>query len=52
MKKYFENPSQSYVAPKMDVVEIAAEGVLCSSGAPVGPGWGNWDGGDSFGDDF
>lgn len=33
MKKYFENPAQSYVTPEIEVVEIVAEGVLCGSGS-------------------
>ena len=33
MKKYFENPAQSYVAPEIEVTEIVSEGVLCGSPA-------------------
>ena len=31
MKKFIANPAQSYVTPKVEVVEIVSEGVLCSS---------------------
>lgn len=47
MKKHFENPAQSYVAPEIEVAEVISEGVLCASAAPE---WG--DGGFIGDDDF
>lgn len=41
MKKNFANPSLSYVTPGIEVAEIVAEGVLCSSFAA--PDWGTED---------
>ena len=41
MKKYFENPVQAYVAPEIEVTEIVSEGVLCTSGTPAAPGFGD-----------
>ena len=40
MKKYFEM-DQFYAAPKIEVTEIASEGVLCSSFSA--PDWGEDD---------
>lgn len=37
MKKHFENPAQSYVAPEIEVAEIVSEGVLC--GSLAAPDW-------------
>ena len=45
MKKFIANPAQSYVAPEVEVVEIVSEGVLCQSGTPAAPDFGE----DEFG---
>jgi hypothetical protein len=37
MKTNFTDPSQSYMTPEIEVTEIIAEGVLCSSIAA--PDW-------------
>ena len=37
MKKYFENPTQAYIAPEIEVTEIVVEGAICVGSAA--PGW-------------
>lgn len=49
MNKMNETEKEIYVAPRMEVIAIEPEGVLCSSGPMSGQG-DDWGG--SWGDDF
>lgn len=49
MYKMNETEKETYVVPRIEVIAIEPEGVLCASGSPSGEG-DHWGG--SWGDDF